>query len=188
MITGWEWGVLLLPLMGLVALMYFVIVYVYDEWRFRKTAPYVWSYFSHKRILHSYRSLFQDKTVIDLGCGDGEMLRFFTKKMWAKKWIWYEIRHLPLWLSKILNKIYQTPNCLVIKWDMFVANIREWDVIYLFLWKSVVESLEKTIFERCQDGVIIVTNTFHFTHHKPYEVVADKRWNPVICFYKKTPQ
>ncbi len=178
---------ILLLVAGLLAILYFVIIYVWDEWRFRKTAPYVWSYFSHKKILKWYGELVANKTVIDLGCGDGEMLRFFTKRLWAKKGIWYEIRHLPIRLSKIFNRVYSTPQCSVISWDFTYARIDEADIIYLFLWQSVVDSLEVTIFERCKDDVVIITNTFHFKNLKPYEIVHDKRWNAVICFYKKTP-
>ena len=55
-------------------------IYFIDEWRFRKLAPHVNSYRSQRRLLMKSLEIQDGKSILDLGCGDGKILRFFVRQ------------------------------------------------------------------------------------------------------------
>ena len=48
-------------------------------------------------------------------------------------------------------------------------------MIYLFLWKSVVENLEPWLHKNLGPDTIIITNTFHFANWQPFDVIKNKK-------------
>lgn len=185
------WYIILLVLLLCLLwwVLYVVIVFAVDEWKMKKTAPYVGSYGSHKKILLENHTLLKpyltEKKLLDMWCGDGGMLRFFTCHRWVKKAVGYDIRRFPVWFGKVLNKIWWYKNIQIHNADFSYANPEKYDVIYLFLWKSVVENLESWLQERIWKDTIIITNTFHFSHWKPFDTLKNKKGKIVFQMYRK---
>lgn len=179
------WILLVLLLMLLWYVLYIVSVFVVDEWKMRKEAPYVWSYLSHKRLLIQNKKKLNWKYILDMWCGDGGMLRFFTKKIWYEKWVGYDIRRFPIRLGRLMNMFYDCNNIVLYRGDFQKAHLEKYDTLYLFLWASVVVKLEKRIHDGIRPGTIVITNTFHFRNREPFDVIRNNKGKVVFKLYTK---
>ncbi len=80
-------------------------------------------------------------TLVDIGSGDGRVLRIGIKDFNARKAIGYEISPLPYYVSKIKNKWFfiRNPNIdknkiKIVKQDILTAKLEDATVIYIYLF------------------------------------------------------
>lgn len=179
------WLILILLVSCVLFVLYVIYIFFHDEWKMRKSAPYVWSYISHKRLLQQYKHKFHWKYLLDMGCGDGWMLRFFVRKMAFHRADWYDIRRFPIKFGKILNRVYWCKKITLYQQDFFNADISKYDTIYLFLWASIIEDIEKRIHSRIRPWTVIITNTFHFKNRIPFDVIKNSKGMVVFQLYRK---
>jgi hypothetical protein len=71
------------------------------------------------------------------------------------------------------------------KQDFSKANLSRYDYIYVYLLPQQMAAIESWIFEHMSTHAIIISNSFQFAIHKPYEVIKDKKGKPSIFLYKK---
>jgi len=124
------------------------------------------------------------KTLVDLWCGDGKAMRFFWRTF-GVHCDGYEIQRFPYLYGKILNKLFWTPNLKVLKKDFLLADIHGYDYIYVYLLPQQMAQIESRIFKQIKDDAIIISNSFQFAKHQPYDVIKDKRGRPSIFLYRK---
>lgn len=179
------WLVLILLVLFLLFVLYVVWIFFLDEWKMRKYAPYVWSYTSHKLLLQQNRPKIHWKYILDMGCGDGGMLRFFMRKMAFHRAEWYDIRKFPITFGKILNQLFWYKKITLYQQDFLRADIWRYDTIYLFLWPSIVEDIEKRIHDRIRPETVVITNTFHFKNREPFDTIKNSKGRVVFQLYKK---
>lgn len=179
------WLLLILLIWFLLFVLYIIYIFFHDEWKMRKSAPYVWSYISHKRLLQQHKHQIHWKYILDMGCGDWGILRFFIRKMAFHRGDWYDIRRFPIKLGKILNKLFWYKEITLYQQDFFSADISKYDTIYLFLWSSIVEDIEKRIHSRIRPWTIIITNTFHFKTRVPFAVIKNSKERVVFQLYRR---
>jgi len=117
-------------------------------------------------------NLQKGKTVVDLGCGDGKVLRFFEKEFWIK-WVWYDVNSFAILWWKALNKILNT-KVRLIQWNFFDNDISSYDYIYIYLMPSVMEDVEKFVFKNKKPEAIVIVNSFPFPNKKPFKVIGGK--------------
>ena len=174
----------------IIGLLYITLIYIgwvffYDERKWRKKAPYVDSYWSHRRLLLQYREKLRGESILDMWCGDGAILRLFIKELRYKKGVGYDIRRFPIWLGSIVNKIFLYKDITLYQQDFHNADLWDYDMIYLFLWSDVIIKLEKRIHESIRPGTIVITNTFHFADREPFDVIRNQKGKVVFQLYKK---
>ncbi len=162
-----------------------VYFFVTDEWKYRKDAPYVNSYKKHYELLRQYRTKIPGESILDMWCGDWEILRFFIKKLAFHRGVWYDIRVFPVLIGRLLNCILYYRNITLVRWNYMQAKLRWYDVIYLFLWKNNIAQLENHIHYWIDDKTIVITNTFHFPHWEPYDVIRNAKGKVVFQLYRK---
>ena len=158
---------LLIILFILIALIFWYYFSFLKALYFTKS-PYVGS-FSRQLDLMKQLDLEKWKTIVDLGCGDGKVLRFFEKEFWLK-WLWYDINSFAIVWWKILNKIKKS-NVKLVKWDFTKQDISKFDYIFLYLMPSVMWELEEWIFKNKSPQSIVIVNTFPFPNKKPFKVI-----------------
>ena len=175
--------ILLLLFYGVV---YLIRLYFSDQRRHRKIAPYVGSYRSHKKVLREQidRRMTIGKHIWDLWCGDGGMLRFRVKTMWCREGTGYEIRRFPVMLWNVINRLLFIPTVHIIRADFLKVDIGQYDIIYLFLWPSIVADLEPRIREHAKKNALIVTSTFHFVDWIPEKELCDASGKNIVRVYK----
>ena len=179
------WFFLILLVLFLFFVLYVVCIFFLDEWKMRKSAPYVWSYISHKKLLKQNRDKIHWKYILDMGCWDGGILRFFVRKMAFHRADWYDIRKFPIRYGKILNRLFWYTEIALYQQDFFNANISKYDTIYLFLWPSIVADIEKRIHSRIRPWAIIITNTFHFKNRAPFDTIKNSKGRVVFQLYRR---
>jgi len=163
-----------------------IYFFVADEWKYRKDAPYVNSYWKHYQLLWQHRDKIHVKKILDMWCGDGEILRFFVKKMAFHRGVGYDIRIFPILIGRFLNRLFYCKNITLVRDSYMKATLHWYDVIYLFLWKNNIAQLENYIRQWIDENTIVITNTFHFTHRKPYDVMRNEKGKVVFQLYKKS--
>lgn len=148
--------------------------------------PYVPSYNEDlARMKEKIKLPLNWKTMIDLWCWDGKALRFFVKNFWIKKAVWYDFNSSALLFWKILNKIYKLDNIELNQWNFLKVDISDYDYIYVYLLTEYLEKIEDFVFSNMKDDAIIISNTFKFKKHTPYEVTTNEKGRDRILLYRK---
>ena len=148
------------------------------------SAMYVPSFNRHIRLMRDHLQLLRWKKLVDLWCGDGKMMRFFDREFWLQC-DGYEIQYFPHLYGKILNILLWYPDLKLLKKDFLLADIHTYDYIYTYLLPQQMASIESRMFKNMKPDAIIISNSFQFVSHKPYEIIKDAKGKPSIFLYKK---
>lgn len=177
-----------LLVMLLLLLVVVFVFWVYYElfssfFRKRTFAMYVPSFGKHIRLMKQL-TLTRWKKLVDLWCGDGKAMRFFFKTF-GVQCDGYEIQRMPYLYGKLLNRLFWYPHLNLLKKDFLLADIHIYDYIYVYLLPEQMAQIESRIFQHMKPDAIIISNSFQFAIHKPYDSVKDKHGKPSIFLYKK---
>lgn len=125
---------------------------------------------------------------LDLGSGRGDALIIASKEFSAKA-IGYEISPLPYLLSKIRVFLIRDQSTNVYRKDFRKAKneIKKADLIYLYLFKKVLEKNEQFLFDNLNAKGKIVTLAFKFPNRNPIKIKTTKnlRIETKIYLYQK---
>lgn len=162
------------------------VVYGLFAFMFKKQsfAMYVPSFDRHIRLMKNQLKLISWKKLVDLWCGDGKAMRFFARTF-GLQCDGYELQWFPYHYGKILNKLFWYPDLRLLKKDFLLADIHTYDYIYVYLLPTQMAAIEDRIFTTMKSDALIISNSFQFTVHKPYEVITDKKGKPSIFLYRK---
>lgn len=149
-----------------------------------KRAPYVPSFNYHLKLIKKGLKLKRWAKIIDLGCGDGKALRFFSKNF-GLKGEGYDINPVALRYGKILNRCKHEKHVKLIKSNFEKADLKNYDYIYTYLFPNQLADIEKRVFSHMRDGAIVISNSFQFAKHKPFQTIKNDRWKDSIFLYKK---
>ena len=149
-----------------------------------KKAPYVPSFDYHLKLMKKHLTLKKWSTIVDLGCGDGKVLRFFDKEFWLLG-TWYDLNPFVILYGIFFNRLFWHRNITLIRSDFNKAHLHRYDYIYIYLWPSQLVSMENRIFEGIWIHTIIISNSFTFVKHTPFEIIHDTHNKKVIYLYKK---
>lgn len=106
-----------------------------------------------------------EETVYDLGAGDGRLLSRVLKAYPSARVIGYEV--IPtIWLLGMARRfLSRTPFRLYLR-NAMKADVRDADVVFLYLYPTVMERL-KTLFDaQLRPGTPVISNTFRIPGKK----------------------
>lgn len=162
----------------------FVILLLWPMVSDMKKAPYVPSFNSHLKLMAQHLKLTKWKKILDLWCWDGKALRFFVQTFWLKG-EWYDINPFAIRYGKIINYLKW------IKWIKFTkskfeaADLSKYDYIYTYLFPNQMAQIEDRIFLNIKKETIIISNSFQFKKHKPYQTIKNTKGKDTIFLYRK---
>ena len=107
--------------------------------------------------------------VIDLGCGDGRVLRLF-EKMGVKVAIGYEVNFWAWFRGQIINFFKKSKVKLYFK-NFNKINIAEFNIVYLFLLPSYLKRLRIKLEKELQRGAIVISFGFEIDGWQPVETI-----------------
>lgn len=149
-----------------------------------KSAMYVPSFNRHIRLMKNNLKLIRWKRLVDLWCGDGKAMRFFAREF-GLQCDGYELQRFPYLYGKLINRLLWYTQLHLYKQNFSQTNLKRYDYIYTYLLPNQMAEIESRIFTNISEHTIIISNSFQFAIHKPYEVIKDKKWKPSIFIYKK---
>ena len=150
-----------------------------------KKAPYVPSFNYHLNLMKKWLKLKRWAKLIDLGCGDGKALRFFTQNFWLQC-EGYDINPVALRYGKVINRRKGIKNIKMIKARFEKADLKKYEYIYTYLFPNQLADIEKRVFSNISDKAIIISNSFQFAQHKPFETLKNNKGKDSIFLYKKS--
>lgn len=108
--------------------------------------------------------------IYDLGCGFGTVL-FAAQKVAPKNIFYgYEINRPVLWWAQIKNQIFKRQ----IKFsatDFFTQDLADADIIFCYLWPSIMDRIEAEIWPQLKPGAKLVSHGFPLRKQSPRKVV-----------------
>ena len=105
--------------------------------------------------------------VYDLGCGDARIIIASAKR--CKKAVGIEIDPIRYLISLIKIKLLKIKNAQIIFGNLFNQNLKDADVVFLFLRQWTNDSLKKKFEGELKRGTRIVSHHWIFHGWKPIE-------------------
>lgn len=149
-----------------------------------KSAMYVPSFNRHIRLMKNHLHLIRWKKLVDLWCGDGKAMRFFADSF-GLQCDGYELQRFPYYYGRLINYVLWYPHLAMYKKDFLQADIKHYDYIYVYLLPVQMAIIESRIFNHMSPHVIIISNSFQFAVHTPYEIIKNTKGKSSIFLYKK---
>ena len=124
-----------------------------------KGSPYVPS--SKKEIAYilDHANLKKNQVFLDLGCGDGRVVRYAVKKFQTKG-IGVDINMFLILLAKLFTKINHINNIEFLHLDIVKDSLPTADVIYIFLMPKLIKSISPKLKKQLLDGALIISHGF----------------------------
>lgn len=118
---------------------------------------------------------------IDLGCGDGVVVRTAYKK-YKIKGIGVDINPLLIYRAKLLNYLQHTSRVKFLKQNIFDADIKTADVIYMFLLPKFLVRLKSKLKNESKKKALIISHGFEIEGWEKYKIKTIKN-KPFSTFY-----
>lgn len=118
-------------------------------------------------------SLKEKSVVYDIGCGNGEVLRYLiTNTPYEVRGVGIELNPFAFYIAKINTKNLPIT---IKKADALTIPLSEATHVYCYLLPEFIKKIEKKILDECRPGTRIVTCDFHFETIKPVQIIELKR-------------
>lgn len=114
-----------------------------------------------------FASVKEGDLVYDLGCGDGRIVAEVSKIKNVKA-IGVE-KKIDVYLTALVFKFFNKTKYTIKLGDIFDENLSNANVIFLYLMPNIMGSLEKKIIDECNNGTIIISNSFLFQNLVPVD-------------------
>lgn len=160
---------------------YGLLVFIFKK---DKSAMYVPSFNRHIRLMKNHLQLTSWKRLVDLWCGDGKAMRFFARHF-GLQCDGYELQKFPYYYGRLCNLLLWYPQLKLYQKDFSQANLGRYDYIYVYLLPQQMAQIESWIFDHISADTIIISNSFQFALHKPYEVIKDIHGKASIFLYHR---
>ncbi len=105
-------------------------------------------------------------TVVDLGSGDGRILRLAAGL--GAHAIGYEMNPVLVLYSRFLSLFHKNNTKILVRWqNLWTANLRPADRVFVYLLPVNMDKLKEKLLRELRPGSLVVTNSFLFSRWKP---------------------
>ena len=123
-----------------------------------KGVPYVPLTRKQLMLLNKYVTLKPDDIVVDLGCGDGRVLRLFERQG-VKDAVGYEINLWAFLKAKLVNFLGRSKTKIIFK-SFDKVNLGSYNVIFCYLLERRLAQLKNKFDQELKPGTIIISFCF----------------------------
>ncbi|MEM6780342.1 MAG: methyltransferase domain-containing protein [Pseudomonadota bacterium] len=109
-------------------------------------------------------------TIYEMGSGWGPLAVDAAKAFPDAKVIGLEFSPVPVWFSRIRAFIFGHRNLTFKRADFFEEDLRDADVILLYMLESILVKLKPKFEEELKPGTLIISNTFKIEGWEPVAV------------------
>ena len=124
-----------------------------------------------------------DQLLIDLGCGDGRVLRRACRRYGVRA-IGYEI-NLLAYLKAIFLSLFHPKICLKLS-DFWRADLSRADVIFCYLYPDVLKRLSAKLHKELKPGATVISGNFPLPGWTPIDVITCEQplYNSPVYIYR----
>ena len=147
-------------------------------------SPFVPSKSSHYQDTINHANLKKGQIFVDLGCGDGQVVRYAVKN-YQVKGIGIDINPLLILLSKILTKLAKINNIEFKLANIYKFDLSKFDVVYFFLMPEMIKKLVPKLNNEINNNCLLISHGFKIPCWDKYLIKTIKRSIFSSYFYKK---
>ena len=137
--------------------------------------PYVPLTKAQLRAVDKHVKLDASDKVVDLGCGDGRVLRMFEKQG-VKEPVGYEINLYACVKAWFINKIKKSRTKVYYK-DFNKVDLSKYDVLFCYLLPGYLERIAPLLKKQAKPGVHVISYGFAIAGWKPQAVIYTNKKN-----------
>lgn len=141
------------------------------SWFAGSDAPYIPTKMDNIRKILKFAGVKKGKKFYELGSGDGRVV-IEAAKLKAEA-----VGIEQSWIRVIYSKYQATKlklnNAGFYHGNIFSRNYADGDIIYIYLLHKGVNKLEEKLKKELKKGAIVITQTYHFPHWKPFKKEGD---------------
>ncbi|MCF7846571.1 MAG: class I SAM-dependent methyltransferase [Candidatus Gracilibacteria bacterium] len=154
--------ILFLIILVLLALSIFAVFYLL--YLFRTGIPFVPTSKPVAQKMVELAELDAEKKFVDLGCGEGTLVRMAGKS--GAHGVGYELILPLVWLCRGANRLQKRPIEFRTE-DFFQAELKEFDVIFCYLWPNAMKKFWTTFEGKLKPGARIISHQFPIENLTP---------------------
>jgi SAM-dependent methyltransferase len=113
-----------------------------------------------------YLEIQKGDKVIDIGCGDGRVLRYAAKKYPEAQFLGIDRNPLLIGYAKFLSIFKPRKNLKFKRANIHDFDISEFDKIYLYLLPNIVQEVLEEKRDQLKEGCIVLS--FHYPFSKKF--------------------
>lgn len=166
----------LILLFILLSLLSIALVYVFSSFIWliwTKGVPFIPLTKKQLEAIGKHIKLKPSDRIIDLGCGDGRVLRMFEKQG-VRDLAGYEMNFWIYLLAKINNKISESKSKIYLR-DFKKVNLSKYNIIFCYLSNYYMNSLKGKFDKELKPGTKIISYVFKAKDwHEPKIVYTNK--------------
>ncbi len=167
---------MLYPLIGLIALIFvlfysfYLMIYMISlVYSMFMGSPYVKTKTKTLETILQEANLKPNQVFIDLGCGDGIVVRAAVKK-YKVVGTGIDINPLLIYRAKIINFFAHAGKITFLKQNIFDADIKKADIIYLFLLPKFLVKLKTKLKNESSKKALIISHGFQIDGWEKYMI------------------
>lgn len=144
-------------------------------------SPYVKTKTKRIEVILNNADLKPKQKFIDLGCGDGIVLRTAVKNYHVLG-VGIDINPLLIYRARIVSYLEKTKSIRFYKKNIFEADISKADVIYMFLLPKLLVKLKEKLETESKKRALIISHGFEIEGWRKYMIkkIKDK---PFSTYY-----
>lgn len=155
------------------ALVYTFFLFVWFIWV--RGVPFIPLTKKQIRVINKFIKLKATDRIVDLGCGDGRVLRIFEKQG-ARDLTGYEVNFWVYLLARIRNRVLKSKSKIYFK-NFKKVNLSEYNIVFCYLSNHYMNSLREKFDRELKPGTKIISYAFEAKDwHKP-EIIYTNREN-----------
>ena len=148
--------VITLEIVFLIGFIVFVTFLIYSS---IKGAPYVPTNSKEADIILKEANLKKGQSFIELGSGDGRLVRK-AAKTYGDHALGIDINPILVWYSKFLAFAESVRNASFLREDLFKVSLKGADIVYLFLMPELLEKLTPALKKDLRKGALVISHGF----------------------------
>lgn len=171
------YDILMIALFGFVfplTFIFFVFFYIVGD---LMGGPYVPTRKNRLKAILEAANLKPGMKLMELGSGDGRLVREAVKTYRVKGW-GIEVHPMLTWYARLLTRMHNLSGARFIRGNIFKINLSKFEVIFVFLLPKTMRKLSVKFKKECQKGTLIISHGFKLPefeknliktlHHSPF--------------------
>lgn len=152
---------------------YFMVNTIMLVYSLLKGSPFVKTKHAALMQIFTDANLKKGMKLLDLGCGDGIVVRTAAKEFGIEG-VGVDVNFILIARARIMKHLQHLKNVTFLKKNIYDITFSDADVIYIFLLPKFLEKLKPKLIKEAKPGALIISHGFEITgwkHHQTHEIL-----------------